>query len=108
MPASHHKHTVPELDAPCPFDATDGYVTARRNLLLGLWAGRRLSLTGTDLETYARSVVKADRDEPGHEDVLRKVRADLKQAGCPVPEAELTSRLVACHAEASRQCAATD
>ena len=95
-------------DNPCPFDATDGYVVARRDLLLGLWAGRRLNLTGPALEAYAREVVASDLKEPGHEDVLRKLRADFQQAGCPVPETELMAQLISCHAQAARQLAGTD
>ncbi|EWY39235.1 aldolase [Skermanella stibiiresistens SB22] len=108
MPAIHDKSAIPAPEAPCPFEATEGYVVARRNLLLGLWAGRRMNLSGAELEGYARAVVVSDRDEPGHEDVLRKLRADFAAAGCPASEAELNSQLVACHTEANRQCAATD
>ncbi|GEO43070.1 hypothetical protein GGE65_006985 [Skermanella aerolata] len=108
MPASYDRSTIPAPEAACPFEATEGYVVARRNLLIGLWAGRRLGLSGTELETYAREIVAADRDEPGHEDVLRKLRADFKEAGCPISEPELSAQVVSCHAEASRQCAATD
>ncbi len=51
--------------------------TARRNKLLGLWAAERLGLSGAEAEEYARAVVKADFEEPGDEDVFRKVRADF-------------------------------
>jgi hypothetical protein len=108
MPASYNRSTVPAPEAACPFEASEGYVVARRNLLLGLWAGRRLGLSGADLEAYARAVVAADQDVPGHEDVLRKLRADFAQAGQAISEAELNAQIVACHTEASRQCAATD
>jgi hypothetical protein len=55
--------------------------TARRNKLLGLWAAEKLGLSGADAETYARSVVKADFDEPGDDDVLRKVLKDFTDKG---------------------------
>lgn len=51
--------------------------TARRNKLLGLWAAEKLGFSGDEAEAYARSVVKADFEEPGDEDVFRKVRADF-------------------------------
>jgi hypothetical protein len=51
--------------------------TARRNKLLGLWAAEKLGLSGSEAEAYAKSVVKADFDEPGDDDVLRKVMADF-------------------------------
>lgn len=51
--------------------------TARRNKLLGLWAAEKLGKAGAEAEAYAQSVVMADFDEPGDEDVFRKVRGDL-------------------------------
>lgn len=50
---------------------------ARRNKLLGLWAADLLGRSGDDAEAYAREVVKADFEEAGHEDVVRKVVGDL-------------------------------
>ncbi|MGV6874664.1 DUF1476 domain-containing protein [Pseudochelatococcus sp. B33] len=54
---------------------------ARRNKLLGLWAAEKLGKTGTQAEEYARSVVLSDFEEPGDEDVFRKVRTDFDAAG---------------------------
>ena len=51
--------------------------TARRNKLLGLWAADLLGKTGEDAEAYAKEVVRADFEEAGHEDVVRKLTADL-------------------------------
>jgi hypothetical protein len=51
--------------------------TARRNKLLGLWAAEKLGKTGPEAEAYAKSVVMADFEEAGDEDVVRKVLADL-------------------------------
>ncbi len=50
---------------------------ARRNKLLGLWAAEKLGKTGADADEYAKSVVIADFEEAGHEDVVRKVSGDL-------------------------------
>ena len=55
--------------------------TARRNKLLGLWAAEKLGLSGADADAYAKSVVKADFDEPGDDDVLRKVVQDFQGKG---------------------------
>ena len=51
---------------------------ARRNRLLGMWAGELLGKTGEELETYARDVVRSDFKEAGDEDVLQKVAQDLR------------------------------
>lgn len=52
---------------------------ARTNKLLGLWAADLLGKSGEDAKMYAAEVVKADFEEAGHEDVVRKVAADLGQ-----------------------------
>jgi hypothetical protein len=59
-------------------------VNARRNRLLGEWAGKQLGLAGAELEAYAKSVVMADFEKPGDDDVLEKVFGDLAKKGLPV------------------------
>jgi hypothetical protein len=63
--------------------------TARRNKLLGLWAAQQLGKTGAEADTYAKSVVMADFQEAGDDDVLRKVRADLEANGATQGEGDL-------------------
>ena len=50
---------------------------ARRNKLLGLWAAEKLGLAGAEADAYAKSVVVADFEEAGDEDVFRKIRGDF-------------------------------
>lgn len=50
---------------------------ARRNKLVGLWAAGLLGKAGDEAADYAMSVVSADFEEAGIEDVVRKVAADL-------------------------------
>ena len=54
---------------------------ARRNKLLGLWAAEKMGLSGDEAQAYAREVVKADLEEPGDEDVFRKIRSDFDAKG---------------------------
>jgi hypothetical protein len=56
---------------------------ARRNKLLGLWAAELMGKSGDDAAAYATEVVKADFEEAGHEDVVRKVAADLGDKSSP-------------------------
>ncbi len=56
---------------------------ARRNKLLGLWAAGLMGLEGEDAAAYARAVVKADFEEAGREDVVRKVAGDLGDKSSP-------------------------
>jgi hypothetical protein len=51
---------------------------ARRNKLLGLWAAGLLGKSGADADAYAKEVVMSDFEEPGEDDVLRKVMKDLE------------------------------
>ena len=50
---------------------------ARCNRLLGIWAADLIGHKGRDAEAYAATVVSADLQESGHEDILRKLIADL-------------------------------
>jgi hypothetical protein len=50
---------------------------ARRNKLVGLWAADLLGKTGAEADAYALTVISADFEEAGIEDVVRKVAADL-------------------------------
>lgn len=50
---------------------------ARRNKLVGLWAADLLGISGDAAAAYAMSVVSADFEEAGIEDVVRKLVADL-------------------------------
>jgi hypothetical protein len=50
---------------------------ARRNKKLGLWAAALQGRSGQAAEDYAMEVIRADFEEAGHEDVFRKVSADL-------------------------------
>ncbi|MCG6857710.1 MAG: DUF1476 domain-containing protein [Salaquimonas sp.] len=54
---------------------------ARRNKLLGQWAAEKLGKAGDDAETYAKEVIRSDFEEPGDDDVFRKIRADFDEAG---------------------------
>tara|TARA_R110002167_G_scaffold67979_3_gene192021 strand:- start:159 stop:479 length:321 start_codon:yes stop_codon:yes gene_type:complete len=65
---------------------TNFKIHARRNKLLGEWVAGELGLTGADAEAYAKQVVVADFDEPGDEDVYRKVWGDLQAKGVDISE----------------------
>ena len=67
--------------------------SARRNRLLGLWAGALMGLGEKSLEDYAKAVVKSDFEQPGDEDVLRKVFEDLKGAGVAASEGEVRMKM---------------
>jgi hypothetical protein len=78
-------------------------VAARRNRLLGQWAAAQMGLTPEETDAYAKSVVQADFEEAGDEDVIRKVLGDLTSAGCEVDEAAVRAALEDKSVEARRQ-----
>ena len=78
-------------------------VNARRNKLLGLWAAKQLGLTGAAADDYAKSVVVADMEKPGDDDVLQKVLADLTAKGINITAHRVRAEMDALLAEARKQ-----
>lgn len=78
-------------------------VIARRNKLLGLWAARQMGLTDAEADAYAREVIRADFEEAGDEDVIRKLIGDLTSAGVEVDEPTIREALNHKMVEARRQ-----
>lgn len=77
-------------------------IQARRNRLLGQWAAERMGLSAAETEAYAKSVVQADFEETGDEDVIRKLLGDLVSAGVDISEADVRTALEAKEVEARR------
>lgn len=75
-------------------------VMNRRNKLLGLWAAELMGKSGDAAAAYAKEVVAADFDEPGDEDVFRKVRKDLPASHT---DAEIRARMSALLETAAEQ-----
>lgn len=78
-------------------------VAARRNKLLGLWAAELLKLTPEEAETYAKSVIHADFEEAGDDDVFRKIYGDLTARGIEISEHQVRRVMEEKMAEARRQ-----
>jgi hypothetical protein len=74
--------------------------TARRNKLAGLWAAGLLGKSGQEAADYAITVVQADFEEAGDEDVVRKLAADL---GGKATADEVRAKLMALLPEAKAQ-----
>lgn len=75
---------------------------ARRNRLLGEWAAGLLGKTGDDARTYALTVVTSDFEEPGEDDVFRKLADDLSGKA---DETAIRAKMAELRAEARRQVA---
>ncbi len=81
---------------------------ARRNKLLGLWAAEKMGLSPESAEDYAKAVVRADFEQPGEEDVFRKIAGDFKGSGLNVSEGEIRSKMDELAATARDQIRAGD
>src|SRR3954452_18573983 len=78
-------------------------IIARRNRLLGEWAARLMGLNEAERESYAKDVIRADFEEAGDDDVVRKVLGDLTSAGVDADEMQIREALGHKAAEARRQ-----
>jgi hypothetical protein len=81
----------------------DFKVAARRNKLLGLWLAGEFGMDGDAAEAYAKEVVIADLDEPGDEDVIRKVMADIAEKGSAITEDDVRGKLASLEGAAREQ-----
>ena len=78
-------------------------IKARRDTLVAHWAAGLMRLTPAETDAYARSVVHAEFEGGGDEDVVRKLLGDLAGAGVDVDEAAVRRALAEHEVEARRQ-----
>ena len=76
---------------------------ARRAKLVGLWAAGLMGLSDESAQDYAKSVVIADLEEAGAEDLFKKIRADLDQHAVTLSDHQIRSKMDECLAEARAQ-----
>ena len=74
-------------------DAVEVKATARRNRLLGLWAGALMGLENQHLQDYAAAIVRSETAPPDDDDVQRKVAGDLLGAGLKVSEDQVRGKM---------------
>ena len=68
-------------------------IVARRNRLLGQWAAKKMGLTEAEADAYARDVIRADFEDAGDDDVIRKLLGDLTSAGVEIEESAIRQAL---------------
>ena len=78
-------------------------IVARRNRLLGQWAAKLMGLSDAEADAYAKDVIRADFEEAGDEDVIRKVIGDLTGAGVDCDETKVREAIAHKEVEARRQ-----
>jgi len=78
-------------------------ILARRNKLLGIWAARLMGLSEAEADAYSKDVIRAEFEEAGDEDVVRKLLGDLTSAGVECDENKIREALAHKMVEARRQ-----
>lgn len=78
-------------------------VAARRNKLLGLWAAGLMGIEGDAAAEYAKTVVTADLQEEGDEDVFVKIRTDFDAKGIQQSDHQIRRTMEELLAEAKNQ-----
>ena len=67
---------------------------SRRNKALAEWAAGKLGITGDAVADYVKAVRKADLEEKGDYDVIRKVQRDFAEKGVTVSDAEIKEKMI--------------
>ncbi len=83
-------------------------VRARRNHLIGHWAGRLLGLDGADLGTYAADLHEADHAVAGDDDILAKLKKDFAAQSIALDDREIARVLRDRHGQALRETSCTE
>ena len=74
-------------------DALEIKATARRNRMIGLWAGALMGLEEQHLEDYAAATMRSKVTLPDDEDVVRKLARDLSGSGLKVSEDQVRGKM---------------
>lgn len=72
---------------------TEFRAMARRNKLLGLWLAEQFDFGEDKAQDYAKEVIASDLEEPGDEDVVRKVMADIGKYGIDISDYLLRKKM---------------
>lgn len=68
-------------------------INVRGVKMFGLWAAGHMGLEGAEADEYAKAVVEHDFNEPGLQDVIRKVSEDLSAKGISFTDYRLEEEL---------------
>lgn len=66
---------------------------SRRNRLLGEWLAQKFGLPSAEAEAYVKEVIASDLDEPGIEDIVRKVMKDIENRGADISEDDVRAEI---------------
>ena len=83
-------------------------VHARRDKLLGFWAGDKLGKSGSALQDYAMSLVLSELGRDGEAALRKKIVDDFAAAGLTLSASDLTQKMNLYLAEAMRELALSE
>jgi hypothetical protein len=66
---------------------------ARCCKLFGLWLAEKMNLGEEEANVYAGTIIAANLEEPGFDDVKRAVMPDIKNKGLDISEEEIDQKL---------------
>ena len=68
-------------------------VQARSNKYLAEFVSSKLGKTDEEKQEYIREIIKADMEEPGQEDVFRKIKKDFQIASIHIEDSEIRNQM---------------
>jgi len=68
-------------------------IESKANKYLAEWASLKLEKNDKDKELYIQEVIKADMEEPGKDDVLRKIKKDFEAASLKIEDKEIKEQI---------------
>ncbi len=68
-------------------------IMSRRAKLTGLWAAEHLGLGPAEADAYAAEIVQVDLEEPGHQDIVRRLRVDFDAKGIDISNHRIEKEL---------------
>jgi hypothetical protein len=67
---------------------------SRRNKAVAEWAAGKLGITGDAVADYVKAVRRADLEEKGDDDVVRKIKKDFADKGVAVSDDEIKEKMI--------------
>ena len=71
-------------------------VIARRNKYLAEWVSKKIGKNENETNNYIKELIKADFEEPGDQDVIRKIKKDFEENKLSFDASELEKEMQSC------------
>ena len=69
-------------------------IAARSNKYLAEWVSLKLGKNEEEKKEYIQEIIKSDLEEPGREDVFRKIKQDFQTASISIEDAEIRDQMM--------------